>query len=1504
MFLVLVHAGLSDFRISHLNARLPFKSARNSPVLTLTASSGCVKWSVSNLSILAITPISEAKCSTAATIVVLSQGPGPAAAHVTAESSVAGHPILKCDIFIDTIHSISILATTHSLYAESSLEVLTLQATDSANNTFTSLDGMDVTWAVDRSHIRVINSDQAKVLRSDIGPRSSASLIVQGTTIGPSWVTASVNGISTRINLSVVEPIRLIPAPIVRTLPHHFIPFRLCSTRNVHGGARADQSGQPISLPSPDYRLSSSESGVLTIAENGNASTHRVGVTTVTATDLRMVDNVASTLVHVRYPAHAAQPDQYIAIGDDPVFAPVLADENGNSFDMFGPIVWQAGGNWRVPGRALVDVAYYDYHFSAVVIVCEPIEIEPTVVTLPVGYTGFRLNINGGSGEFSFTVENPIVAYVENVTAAVNALNYGATLVTVQDRRIAKYRAVFTVVVKPMKIGVNLAERELLVGEKFSPFCVVTADSGEQFSVNVPLEILSDRLDVVRSDLIGSSAGFARIFCQNGSTASEKVLVSVVAPLMASIDGIMTPHSLFPILKVGGVQKWPDSSDPRVDLECPGAVLTSVDPLFRIDREYNGICSVNMVNPTTALNPRPLVSRAEFHLIAANAAFLRIHVWLNGSLSSDYCHAPPPTYVHTPDHTYHIIQREPYDIGVTMRTWNGTAIKYHSNVPIALQGNGNDSFVPLPWSGPEGATRYRFPITADIVLTAVSPSLEPISLQLQTFPRFIITGGLNQTQYYNPNTTLTFRLSAGSGYFNTTARNARIGLDNDLLFLPERAGHWEIDVIDQCSRVRQRLFLATVAVHRLEIIVRRTVRVNTSEFVVVHAYDNAGRSIPDSLLEVANLTLYGPYLTRNSPANWIFSPTVARAVILRACAGNGMCSPNVTVTVLRGLSVSPLELVLVPGEECRLNVSGAAPIGYNMCNRTVAIFTGSGVRGLNPGETILNVTVKAFSDFDPVRVRIVVLDFELVLTRTSAQPTQTGLVGLLLRGRTARGTWLDPPTTAWTFTPALPHKKVNESYVFVNCTQGGVVNVTVTALSRVYTELLVFEPKLTLLSPPMVLLAPGTAAEVSVADNVSVRLHSLDESIARVDGVWITAGALEGSAVVQAAHGSQGLAVAVRVALPQWLHVWHVPPHFFQLLLLDPNGLRYTTGRGITYALTGENFSCIVDHTGLCRSDRVPDSLSLTASAGNPFFNLSTHFALNVVVRLAPANVTMLRGNVTQFHCSAARPSWFIKGETVANVTRRGTVTALQEGTARLSCAPGVETDITVVALKDIELHIRTTLQEFEVRPRFSRDVASHREVRNDVELTCVVLNKTRGHCGIARAVINATGWFCEIDQLGQCGFRTILGVSVASAAGRMHLDRAFIVSQEQVLFGIEREVWKIMKAGNRTVSIPLKLKKDEVSVNASRGLSLEFVAGKELALIKADRSFKFSGRVEIVHKDTDERAIVHIELQEDLQAPPLLHQKDFYISQDLIFYVCLFGLFAAVAVGVFALTT
>lgn len=72
---------------------------------------------------------------------------------------------LRCDVILDVIDKLGVLTTTRELFLEEAPETFELWAQDSQGNAFTTLEGVEFTWAI--SSVNGYNSDQSwqQVLR-------------------------------------------------------------------------------------------------------------------------------------------------------------------------------------------------------------------------------------------------------------------------------------------------------------------------------------------------------------------------------------------------------------------------------------------------------------------------------------------------------------------------------------------------------------------------------------------------------------------------------------------------------------------------------------------------------------------------------------------------------------------------------------------------------------------------------------------------------------------------------------------------------------------------------------------------------------------------------------------------------------------------------------------------------------------------------------------------------------------------------------------------------------------------------------------------------------------------------------------------------------------------------------------------------------------------------------------------------------------------------------------
>ncbi|XP_970065.4 nuclear pore membrane glycoprotein 210 [Tribolium castaneum] len=111
---------------------------------------GCYKWSTTRNDIIKLTMLDEnldLHCSIKAEVQTVTKEPVRNLAVVLAED-VQTDQILKCDVVVDAISSLSITTTTRELFMEEVPEAFQVNAYDAQGNEFSSLEGVEFDWKI------------------------------------------------------------------------------------------------------------------------------------------------------------------------------------------------------------------------------------------------------------------------------------------------------------------------------------------------------------------------------------------------------------------------------------------------------------------------------------------------------------------------------------------------------------------------------------------------------------------------------------------------------------------------------------------------------------------------------------------------------------------------------------------------------------------------------------------------------------------------------------------------------------------------------------------------------------------------------------------------------------------------------------------------------------------------------------------------------------------------------------------------------------------------------------------------------------------------------------------------------------------------------------------------------------------------------------------------------------------------------------------------------------
>lgn len=124
---------------------------------------GCYQWSTSRSDIVRLIPINEnydRMCSSAVIVQTTTREPTRNTAIVLAEDLNNGS-FLRCDVIVDAIHSLYMVTTTRELFIEEAPEAFEVRAYDEQGNEFTTLAGIEFSWAVGNTDKRGSKMDES-----------------------------------------------------------------------------------------------------------------------------------------------------------------------------------------------------------------------------------------------------------------------------------------------------------------------------------------------------------------------------------------------------------------------------------------------------------------------------------------------------------------------------------------------------------------------------------------------------------------------------------------------------------------------------------------------------------------------------------------------------------------------------------------------------------------------------------------------------------------------------------------------------------------------------------------------------------------------------------------------------------------------------------------------------------------------------------------------------------------------------------------------------------------------------------------------------------------------------------------------------------------------------------------------------------------------------------------------------------------------------------------------
>lgn len=304
--------------IADVNILLPPKMTH--PVeYRLQGSDGCFKWSWDHHDILSVLPEYNlsSHCSTSARLQSISPYTGRKETAVYATDVNTGM-IIRCKVYIDNFSRIQIFHSSIKLDLDG-LATLRVRAFDSEENVFSSLVGLQFMWQLMPEtdglphhlvHVPLklsplsdcggLCGDLDVQIRLEDSGVFSDLYVVKGTEIGHELVSVHLlepqyDHMADKIVLTVAEAMSLDPPSPVYVLIGAVVQYILKVVR--------ENIPQEVTLPSPYHRWSVLNSSVSQVDKMmGKAYAMRLGVTTLTVEDTRVMGHIQMSSLHVVLP--------------------------------------------------------------------------------------------------------------------------------------------------------------------------------------------------------------------------------------------------------------------------------------------------------------------------------------------------------------------------------------------------------------------------------------------------------------------------------------------------------------------------------------------------------------------------------------------------------------------------------------------------------------------------------------------------------------------------------------------------------------------------------------------------------------------------------------------------------------------------------------------------------------------------------------------------------------------------------------------------------------------------------------------------------------------------------------------------------------------------------------------------------------------------------------------------------------------------------------------------
>ena len=500
-------------------------------------------------------------------------------------------------ITISPVYSVYLKATSNNLFVNQSIEFLTIYFQDSNKNCFDFLPDYLLKFNYNETALTIDRSSSNATL-----PNFSYYLI--GREKGKYYVSVSVSDIFSRaVKIHVVDHIYAMSSEMYIPLHATSVPINLCATNFINETCSQEYDTSIFNFIVEDQSIATYYKGIKPL---------KIGETNIRIQYSQLEHNYINMHIHVVDVAYGKGETQWLTIGQTPSF------KDYSLFDSLNNSCWKP--DWRQlvigqydqnsEGVQFINATIYNISFTYEIHFCAKVHSLLNSARMPIGHGGFKFNIEGGSGQVSYEVENTSVAIVVDENT-ITAIAPGKTQVFITDK-LTKYRTVTKVKVEDiLSARFNMSRFEMRIGEKLNISYFGLGMSGKKFTYFEPDRIYSTNTSVINTNFECVGPGFARIQMTCGdSNATELFSVIDKLSIVHGIKGLVKEK--FDLQIKGGPQHWEDAEPPVYKVTCDNSTTIIKDGIISFNETYKGTCTLVVANDPTENNPTPLIDSQTF----------------------------------------------------------------------------------------------------------------------------------------------------------------------------------------------------------------------------------------------------------------------------------------------------------------------------------------------------------------------------------------------------------------------------------------------------------------------------------------------------------------------------------------------------------------------------------------------------------------------------------------------------------------------------------------------------------------------------------------------------------------------------------------------------------------------------------------------------------------------------------------------------------------------------